>query len=113
MFCRMCGSEIEYGINFCPKCGAAQNDSIRPSIKNRNPNESERSRLIACLLAFFVGGLGIHRFYVGKIGTGILQILLTCCFGIGYIWALIDFILIVCGNFKDIDGKYLTNWEIV
>ena len=112
MYCKSCGKEISEDSKFCPGCGASQNGTVINSVKPRKENESDKSRLVACLLAFFLGGLGIHRFYVGKIGTGIVQILLTCCFGIGYIWALIDFIMIGCGNFKDNDGKVISNWDI-
>ena len=63
--------------------------------------------LPAFLLCFFLGGLGIHRFYVGKVGTGILQILTLGGLGI---WALIDFIMIIMGKFKDSEGKALTEW---
>ncbi len=53
------------------------------------------------MLCFFLGALGIHRFYVGKIGTGIVQLL---TFGGLGIWALVDFIMVVTGNFKDAQG---------
>ena len=53
------------------------------------------------LLCFFLGTFGIHRFYVGRIGTGILQLL---TFGGLGIWALVDFIMVVTGNFKDGQG---------
>lgn len=62
---------------------------------------SPKNRLAAILLCFFFGVFGVHRFYAGKIGTGILWLLTFGCFGIGY---LIDFILICCGVFKDKDG---------
>ena len=69
---------------------------------------SDKSRLVALLLCFFLGGLGVHRFYVGKIGTGVLQLLTLGGLGI---WALIDLIFIICGGFKDKDGKAVTEWS--
>ena len=69
---------------------------------------SEKSRLVALLLAFFLAPLGVHRFYVGKIGTGILWLLTLGWFGIG---ALIDMIVIACGAFKDKDGNKVTKWN--
>ena len=69
---------------------------------------SNKSRLIAFLLCFFLGVLGVHRFYVGKIGTGVLQLLTLGGLGI---WALIDLIMIIVGVFKDKEGKVLTEWS--
>lgn len=66
-----------------------------------------KKRLVALLLCFFFGGLGIHRFYVGKIGTGIIWLLTIGVLGIG---ALVDLIMIAAGSFKDKDGKVLTEW---
>jgi TM2 domain-containing membrane protein YozV len=62
---------------------------------------SEKKRLPALLLCLFLGGLGIHRFYVGKIGTGILQL---CTLGGLGIWVLIDLIMIIVGAFTDKEG---------
>lgn len=56
------------------------------------------------LLCFFFGVLGVHRFYVGKVGTGILQLLTIGGLGI---WALIDFIMIIVGSFTDKQGKFI------
>jgi TM2 domain-containing membrane protein YozV len=69
---------------------------------------SSKSRLVALLLCVFLGYLGIHRFYAGKIGTGILWLLTGGIFGIG---ALVDLILIACGTFKDNEGKLISDWQ--
>lgn len=58
------------------------------------------------LLCFFLGGFGVHRFYVGKIGTGILM--LFTLGGLG-IWTLIDFIIIVIGKYKNKEGNVIQN----
>jgi TM2 domain-containing membrane protein YozV len=63
---------------------------------------SDKGFVPALLLCFFFGVLGVHRFYVGKIGTGILQLLTLGGLGI---WALIDFIMIVVGSFTDKQGR--------
>lgn len=68
---------------------------------------SSYSRLAALLLCFFFGYLGIHRFYVGKFWTGVLQLLTLGGFGI---WYVIDGILILCGVFTDSDGRRLVRW---
>ncbi len=68
---------------------------------------SPKSRLAAVLLCFLLGVFGAHRFYVGKIGTGILM--LVTVGGLG-IWALIDLILIIVGSFKDKEGRLVFRW---
>ena len=67
---------------------------------------SPKSWLTTLLLSLLLGGLGVHRFYVGKIGTGILMLL--TCGGLG-IWALIDLIMVIVGSFKDSDGLLIKN----
>lgn len=65
-----------------------------------------KSKMVALLLCIFLGGLGIHRFYVGKIGTGIIWLLTGRCFGIGYI---VDIVMIATGKFTDKAGNALTD----
>lgn len=102
MFCPNCGKEIADNAIMCPSCGAPMKKE--PEI---NPaNVSEKDWLTTLLLCFFLGGLGIHSFYVGKTGIGIVQLLTLGGCGI---WALIDFIMIICGNYKDAEGKLICN----
>lgn len=68
---------------------------------------SPKNLLVATLLCFFLGTLGVHRFYTGKIGTGILMIVTLGAFGV---WTLIDFIMLLCGVFKDKEGLPL-KWQ--
>lgn len=66
--------------------------------------DSERNWGTCFLLFLFLGWLGAHRFYAGKIGTAILYIF---TFGGVGIWALVDLISIVFGNFTDKEGKFI------
>jgi TM2 domain-containing membrane protein YozV len=63
--------------------------------------KSEKGFVPTLLLCLFLGCLGVHRFYVGKIGTGIVMLITLGVFGI---WALIDLIMIIVGAFKDKNG---------
>jgi TM2 domain-containing membrane protein YozV len=75
---------------------------------------SSKSRLVTFLLAFFLGVCGAHRFYVGKTSTAVIQLLLSLSvFGllISYPWAFIDWIVILCGNFRDGEGRKIIRWD--
>jgi len=72
------------------------------------PTASPKSRTIALLLCLFVGVLGIHRFYVDKIGSGILYF---CTYGLFGIGPFVDLILILTGSFTDSQGLPLTEWD--
>ena len=64
---------------------------------------SGKSQIVALILAILVGALGIHRFYLGYTGIGIIQLLTAGGCGI---WALIDIIRIATGDLKPKDGDY-------
>ena len=65
-------------------------------------DQSDKGFVPAILLCFFLGTFGAHRFYVGKIGTGILQLVTLGGF---FIWAFIDLIMIILGKFTDSEGR--------
>jgi len=99
-FCHSCGSEVNDKAVVCVKCGVALNNNASGQV---GP-VSDKEWLVALLLAFFVGVFGVHRFYTGHIGIGIIQLLTLGGCGI---WALIDFILIVVGSYTDAQGRQL------
>jgi TM2 domain-containing membrane protein YozV len=70
---------------------------------------SPKSRLVATLLSFFLGGLGVDRFYLGNIGMGVAKLLVGwLTFGI---WPLVDFIIVVAGAAHDGDGLPVVDWQ--
>lgn len=91
-----------------PAAGVPLYPDGKPMVDALGRPASPKSRLAAALLAFFLGGFGVHRFYVGKIGTGI-AIILTIG-GFFGIWPLIDLIMILVGSFKDKQERYVANW---
>lgn len=109
MFCTNCGKEIDNNAVICVHCGVATGKQMS------NNESSGRSWVAALLLCLFLGGLGAHRFYVGKTGSGVAMLLITILlgwvFGLGLlitgIWAIIDLIMICTGAFKAADGKEL------
>ena len=68
-------------------------------------SQSQNQWIVVLLLAFFLGIIGGHRFYVGKNGTAVLMILTLGGFGI---WLLYDLIVIITGNFKTKEGNKIS-----
>ena len=77
-------------------------DSQKEKLLNSNSSTNSSDWLTLFLLTFFVGVLGVHRFYTGKIGTGFLM--LVTLGGLG-VWLLVDLILVVTGQFTNKDGQ--------
>jgi TM2 domain-containing membrane protein YozV len=73
------------------------------------PMETDRNRYVAAVLAFFVGPLGIHRFYLGRVGSGIAMLLLTITL-VGLLisgpWALIDMIRYLVMSDREFAARY-------
>ena len=99
-FCPNCGNGIQPAASFCPSCGYAI-----PA----KPAAGAKSKMTAGLLGIFLGGFGVHNFYLGYTGKAIGQIALTVlCFGAGGVWGLIEGIMILCGSInKDAQGNLL------
>ena len=114
MFCKNCGAEVT--SKFCTACGTAVEESVAetkvvvdaPQILVGETTQTEegvrKSKWTAFFLCLFLGGLGLHRFYVGKTGTGILWLVTVGIFGIG---SLVDLITILTGSFLDSNGNKL------
>ena len=77
-------------------------DLQKDKLLNSSTTTSTTDWLTLFLLTFFVGVLGVHRFYVGKIGTGFLMLLTLGGLGV---WFLVDLILVVTGQFTNKDGE--------
>lgn len=69
---------------------------------------SGKNRSIALVLCLFLGCFGLHRFYVGKVGTGIVWVVTLGIFGFG---SLVDLVTILAGNFKDFEGNSVLRWQ--
>ena len=117
--CITCGAQIPMDAMVCPVCGANQNPQpvadSQPNYQNPNPNpvapppagsteKDKTTSLVLCILGYVVQIHGIHRFYTGHIGIGIIQLLTWGGCGI---WTLIDLIQIASGSYKDSDGRPL------
>lgn len=96
-YCFSCGNVINSKAAICPNCQTPQPDIAKDKKFNYR-------WLTALLLCWLLGYLGVHRFYLGKVGTGILMIITLGGLGI---WYLIDLILIIVGGMKDNEGNLL------
>ena len=116
MFCSNCGAQLNDNQVVCLQCGCATQSFAAQAnpqpvaqplyTTNKDPFDSDKDWLVTLLLCLFLGGLGIHRFYAGKTGTGILWFFTLGLFGFG---SLIDLIMIATGKFTDGRGRYIMN----
>ena len=121
-FCQNCGAETRPEQEVCLKCGTL----LKREEKQKDP--TRKSQLIALLLCLFVGSLGVHRYYLGRVASGVGMLLLylaglaflftgyrwnglyifAAMAVIGYfVWWLIDLISIATGKMKDGKGREL------
>lgn len=166
-FCNTCGTPTTPLSEICIKCGARLLPAVSPVTSMPaglpapvDPNVSTRSRVVMAVLAWFLGFIGVHRFYAGRIPSGVVLALLSvfglviymggtflsafwsnisktvslmvvqnaaqtdwsfvpmlvCLFiggamyGAAWIWALVDFAMILTGNFKDGSNRPVRKW---
>lgn len=107
-FCPNCGNQTTPGAAVCTRCGVGlQAGPINNGMGGNGMGG--KSKMAAGLLGIFLGGWGIHNFYLGNTGRAIAQIIVTIvtC-GLGALWGLIEGILILCGSINtDSDGNPL------
>ena len=111
-FCRHCGAKIPEDAVICTVCGrqveAVKSEAAQPSVVINNSNTNSnintnvnaggrggnpKNKWVAFLLCLFLGFIGAHKFYEGKVGTGILYLFTMGLFGVG---ALVDLIVLLC-----------------
>lgn len=133
MYCKNCGNAMDPNAAICVKCGCAKGTGVSYCHNCGNPtvpgavvcttcgsalatvNENSKSKLVAGLLGIFLGGLGIHNFYLGNTSKAVAQLLigiLGSCLVVGPlvsgVWGLIEGIMILTGKIdKDAKGNPL------
>lgn len=105
-FCSECGAIIKAKAEICPKCGVRQMAAPFVSgLSSVAPNG--KSKLAAALFALFLGGLGIHKFYLGRVGQGILYVLFCWTF-VPAVIGVIEGIVFLVMSEGDFNAKYGT-----
>ncbi|WP_267904187.1 NINE protein [Aurantiacibacter sediminis] len=94
--CVGCGKKLHISARACPECGASQGASGQVG---------EKSRVAAAILALFLGGFGVHKFYLGRVAAGILYLLFFWTF-IPAIIAFVEFIIYLTMSDEAFAAKY-------
>lgn len=103
--CLKCGVKAGEGNAYCANCGQTINPNAEVCLNcgvavKKADGYGKYDKMVIALVCFFLGGLGIHNFMLGETKKGIVKIVLTLCFGIGAILALIDFIKILMDKYE-------------
>lgn len=112
MFCPNCGYNYDDNVkNYCPECGTTLRPYISTSFGDKLNNAVDdvmvnKNKVIAGILAIILGGLGIHKFYLGYIGLGIVYILF-CWTCIPSIIGIIEGIIYLCSTNEEFERKYV------
>ena len=113
VYCVRCGADMRPDDRFCRNCGwdSTYAHGATPPPQPRAPlppNTSPKNRLTALLLCVLLGPFGAHRFYLGKIGTGVLWLVTLGFLGLGVIF---DVVMIATGECRDVEGKPVLRWD--
>ena len=92
-YCYNCGNQLAPGAEVCLSCGFAQKKPAPDKLGNYD-------KITLALLCFFLGGIGVHNFMLGETKKGVFKIVMSLCFGIGAILALVDFIRILTDKYE-------------
>ena len=105
-FCSECGALIKAKAEICPKCGVRQ---MAAPLLNRLASVAPngKNKLAAALFALFLGGRGIHKFYLGQVWQGVLY-LVFCWTFIPAVIGLIEGIVLLVMTEQDFNAKYGT-----
>lgn len=107
-YCRKCGAEIDDEAVVCPKCGVPQEKNNNGSgINGAGREYYDKNRTTAAILAIFLGGIGAHKFYMGYNKEGVVQLLLSLLFGLGWILAVIEGIIYISKSEADFQATYI------
>ena len=103
--CLKCGVKAGEGNAYCANCGQTINPNAEVCLNcgvavKKADGYGKYDKMVIALVCFFLGGIGIHNFMLGETKKGIVKIVLTLCFGIGAILALIDFIKILMDKYE-------------
>ncbi len=114
VFCPDCGASMAPEDRFCAACRwdaqypeSRAERGLPSSPRNLGP-PSDKSRMTTLLLCVFGGFLGLHRFYVGRAGSGVLWLVTFGLLSVGWIY---DLVMIATGEFVDDQGKRVLYWE--
>ena len=107
-FCRNCGVAVNENQVVCVKCGSslAGNGAAVPSSVSALTS-GEKSRIVAAVLALLLGGLGVHKFYYGSWGYGLVYIVVSLftCGGLPALLGVVEAIMLFCMSDEDFNKK--------
>lgn len=104
-FCHACGATIDARAEICPKCGVRQHAPPAPPFPLGPMTPSGKNRIAAAIFALLLGGFGVHKFYLGRIGQGVLY-LLFCWTFIPTVIGFIEGILYLTMSDQEFAAKY-------